>query len=208
MLKKTYVHYGGSYAGPAPYDFENFDASPTLRLERFPLIGPFIRKNPERFPSNVRYGDITKGPLVKPATASGVYCSHVLEHLSFEDCQLALRSTYAMLSPGGIFRFVFPDLRKIALDYVRGDLDASSFMHVTGLGVKRRVKGIKGVLMTCLGNSNHLWLWDEESIRSELEKAGFREVRRAVAGDSADPMFLLVESPGRWEGHLGIECRR
>lgn len=208
VTKKTYVHYGGSYAGPSPCEFDNFDASPTLRLERLPLVGPFIRKNPKRFPFNVRYGDITKGPLVNPSSATGVYCSHVLEHLSFEDCQSALGNTYAMLSPGGIFRFVIPDLARMARDYVSGDLDANSFIRESGLGVHRRAKGVKGFLMAFLGNSNHLWLWDEESIRCELDRVGFRDVRRAKFGDSSDPMFQLVESPGRWAGHLGIECRK
>jgi len=208
MLRKSYVHYGGSYAGPAPHEFDNFDASPTLRLERFPFLGSFIHKNPKRFPVNVRYGDITKGPLVKPGTADGVYCSHVLEHLSFDDCQIALSNTYVMLSRGGIFRFVFPDLKQIALDYVHGDLDGNAFMQETGLGIESRAKGVKGFLKSFLGNSEHLWLWDEESIGCELEKAGFGAIRRAAFGDSADPMFQLVESPGRWHGHLGIECRK
>lgn len=208
MPKKVYVHYGGSFAGPAPHEFENFDASPTLRLERLPLIGPFVHKNPRRFPANVRYGDITRGPLVRPGSAAGVYCSHVLEHLSFDDCHIALKNTYEMLASDGIFRFVFPDLKKIALDYIHGNLDANGFMVETGLGAKRRARGVKGFLMNFLGNSGHLWLWDEDSIFSELDKVGFAGIRRAAFADSTDPMFQLVESPGRWHGHLGIECSK
>ena len=205
---KVHVHFGGSYGGPAPQEFLNFDASPTLRMERLPLIGPFIHKNPIRFPVNVMYGDITNKPLVKPATAAGVYCSHVLEHLSFEDCQIALRNIYVMLCPSGIFRFVFPDLKKIAIDYVHGDLQANDFIRETGLGVMHRPKGVKGFLKSFLGNSDHLWLWDEDSIRHELDQAGFKAIRRAEFGDSVDPLFKLVESPSRWQGQLGIECQK
>lgn len=172
------------------------------------MIGLFINKNPNRFPANVRYGDITKGPLVESSTAAGVYCSHVLEHLCFHDCQAALRNTYAMLSPGGIFRFVLPDLKKMALDYVQGDLDANDFMAETGLGVERRPRGLKGFLKQFFGNSGHLWLWDEDTIRCELDKVGFKLIRRAEFGDSSDPMFRLVESVGRWQGQLGIECEK
>ena len=43
-MSKTYVHFGGSWCGPAPYEFDNFDASPTLRLERLPLIGLLVNK--------------------------------------------------------------------------------------------------------------------------------------------------------------------
>lgn len=208
MPRHRYIHYGGSYAGPAPKEFLNFDASPTLRLERVPLFGSLIHKNPTRFPLNVMYGDITKGPLVHPGTAKGVYCSHVLEHLSYRDCQLALKYSFSMLASGGIFRFVFPDLNKIARDYVAGRIDANEFMKESGLGEMSRSKGAKGFVKSFFGNSAHLWLWDENSIREELAKAGFGGIRRACFGDSPDPMFSLVESKGRWEGQLGIECYR
>lgn len=208
MIKRVYVHYGGSYAGPAPREFLNYDASPTLRLERLPLIGQLIHKNPERFPANVRYGDITKGPLVEPWSAEGVYCSHVLEHLSFLECQVALENTYEMLCDGGIFRFVFPDLEKIIDDYSSGALDANAFIRETGLGLEQRPRGMKGFVKSFFGNSAHLWLWDESSIRKALETAGFTAIRRAHFGDSTDPMFALVESAGRWRGQLGIECRK
>ena len=207
-MSKTYVHFGGSWCGPAPYEFDNFDASPTLRLERLPLIGLLVNKNPERFPENVRYGDITKRPLVMPSSAAGVYCSHVLEHLSFLDCKAALKNTYEMLAPGGLFRFVFPDLKKLAIDYVNGDVDANKFMINSGLGLKYRPRGLKNLVISFFGNSNHLWLWDEQTIFSELQTVGFKQIRRAYFGDSADPMFNLLESAERWDGHLGIECRR
>lgn len=113
-----------------------------------------------------------------------------------------------MLMPGGIFRFVFPDLNQIARNYVAGRLDANEFMTESGLGVMNRSKGAKGFVKSFLGNSDHLWLWDENSIRDELAKAGFGGIRRACFGDSPDPMFSLVESKGRWEGHLGMECLR
>ena len=39
----------------------NFDASPTLRFERVPVLGRLYTKNDARFPESVRYGDIVKG---------------------------------------------------------------------------------------------------------------------------------------------------
>jgi hypothetical protein len=51
-------------------------------------------------------------------------------------------------------------------------------------------------------------MWDYKAIAPELEAAGFAAIRRATLGDSPDPMFALVEDPGRWENCLGVECRR
>ncbi|MCP5113600.1 MAG: hypothetical protein GY953_22435, partial [bacterium] len=50
-----YVHYGCHFT--APDGWLNFDASPTLRFERFPILGRLYTKNESRFPPNVRYGD-------------------------------------------------------------------------------------------------------------------------------------------------------
>src|SRR2546421_9928005 len=61
----------------APETWRNFDASPTLRFERLPIVGRLYTKNGERFPGNVEYGDIVKGlPLVRESCAA-VYASHV-----------------------------------------------------------------------------------------------------------------------------------
>ena len=47
--KELMVHFGGSYAGPAPKEFLNYDSSPTLRFERIPLIGKLYKKNKGTF---------------------------------------------------------------------------------------------------------------------------------------------------------------
>src|SRR5437588_12941457 len=61
--RALYVQYG---CGFSPGEgWENFDSSPTLRVERMPIIGPFLSAklsgNARPFPSSVRYGDICKG---------------------------------------------------------------------------------------------------------------------------------------------------
>jgi hypothetical protein len=134
----------------------------------------------------------------------------VLEHLSLDDLRIALANTYRMLKPGGLFRFVLPDLRSIAATYVSStDSDASHrFMLDAHLGVKHRPRGPMGLLRAWIGNSSHLWMWDYASLRAELIAAGFRDVRRAVHGDSEDDMFSLVEEESRWKGQLGMECVR
>ena len=53
-----YVQYGCGLSCPAGW--LNFDASPTLRLQRLPAIGRLF-VNSVRFPDRVHYGDIRKG---------------------------------------------------------------------------------------------------------------------------------------------------
>jgi hypothetical protein len=100
MTSSLYVHYRCHHCVPSQW--LNFDASPTLRLERLPVVGRLVRKNARRFPANVIYGDIVHGLPVKANSCDGVYCSHVLEHLALEDCRRALVNTYRIMKRGDI----------------------------------------------------------------------------------------------------------
>ena len=206
MNNNEYIQYGCAWTAPASW--MNFDASPTLRFERLPLVGKLYTKNHARFPENVEYGDIVKGLPVQSESCTGVYCSHVLEHLSLEDFRKALQNSYRILRSGGIFRLVLPDLEYSIKKYIDNPSDdaALTFMKETSLGYERRSCGLKGVVYSLLGNSQHLWMWDYKSIESELRNAGFIEIRRARFGDSADLLFGEVEEKGRWENCLGVEC--
>ena len=91
-MNNEYVQYGCGWS--APINWRNFDASPTLRFERIPIIGKLYTKNDSRFPQNVEFGDIVSGLPIANNSCKGVYCSHILEHLSLEDFKLALKNTH------------------------------------------------------------------------------------------------------------------
>lgn len=220
MEGSTYVHYGCGFS--VGKGWINFDASPTLRLERLPVMGPFLARhsgNGRRFPSSVRYGDIVSGLPIPKGSARGVFASHILEHLSYDDCLVALQNTHDMLQPGGIFRLVVPDLETRARRYLEavegGQTGANSeFLRLCHLGQQRRPRSFMGRLRMIYGHSNHLWMWDEPSMRARLMEAGFAEVRRCQFGDCSDPMFSRVEEEGRFFeisiGHdeLAMEARK
>lgn len=208
MNERKYVQYGCGWS--APSQWRNFDASPTLRFERMPLIGRLYTKNQSRFPSNVEYGDIVQGLPVEPESCAGVYCSHILEHLPLNDFRKSLSNTRDILRPSGIFRLVVPDLEYAINKYLNNSSSdaALEFMRETSLGYENRARGFIGLITTWLGNSQHLWMWDYKSIAVELEDAGFIEIRRAWFGDSTDSFFATVEDKSRWDNCLGVECRK
>lgn len=207
-MTSEYVQYGCGWC--APETWVNFDASPTLRFERLPIVGKLYTRNAKRFPANVQYGDITRGLPVTRNSCRAIYCSHILEHLALDDFQIALQNTISYLKPGGLFRFVLPDLEQLARDYLAdGSPEAAPhFMEASCLGIKRRPRGVRGLTTAWLGNSAHLWMWDEKAMVAELTKHGFTNIRRAAFGDSADRNFDAVEDPGRFAGCLAMECRK
>lgn len=207
---QKYVQYGCGLS--APDGWLNFDASPTLRIQKIPFIGKALVKNRVLFPDTVQYGDILKGlPGVTLASCEGIYCSHVLEHLSLHDFRLALRNTYQYLKPGGIFRCVVPDLEYSINQYTamvkeQKEEAAYNFMNSTLLGQEKRPRGFNGLITGFLGNAHHLWMWDQYSLGAELKAAGFTSVRNCKFNDSADKHFQLVEDEGRFWQSVAVEA--
>jgi len=206
----SYVQYGCGFS--APKSWQNYDASPTLKFERNPILKWLYKKNTRPFPSNVKFGNIIKGLPEKDNSCEGIYCSHVLEHLSYNDFQKALTNTLKILKPNGIFRCVVPDL-KFAIERYQSEYSyvpnpASNFMRLTLLGKENRSKSVADVMKDFFGNSKHLWMWDEKSLITELENAGFKNCRRCNFNDSSDLLFLDVEELDRFTGAVAIECTK
>jgi SAM-dependent methyltransferase len=197
-----YLNIGCGYA--APEKWTNVDSSPTARLEKLPIVGGILGKlsgNAQRFPDAVRYGNIITGGIFADNSVTAIYASHVLEHLALADMRSALANLYRMLRPDGTIRVIVPDLAARAEAYVvrakAGDEDAAeAFMRGCYLG--RETRGLIGNIRSVFCGSDHLWMWDEASMRRELERAGFVDIRRASFGDSGDPMFAAVEDPTRF----------
>ena len=196
----------------APASWLNFDAGPAFLLEkRMPFLKTaLVRRGFPDYPANIRYGDVIKGLPVPQASAERVYASHVLEHLALRDCRTALRNVLRYLRPGGVFRFVVPDLEFYVRKYTASEQPdaASVFMAETILGEQEGTRGFRSLPRALFGRSQHLWMWDYKNFAYELASAGFTAIRRAGFGDSGDPAFAQVENEGRWTNCLGVECRR
>jgi hypothetical protein len=201
------LHFGcGLHQVPGWY---NCDGSPTLWLQRLPIVGAiFQRIVPPRFPPEITYGNIVKGLPIPAESCDAIYCSHVLEHLSLEDCRTALGNTFRYLKRGGLFRCVLPDFEQQIQTYVKDPAPTASteFLSYTFLGRKTRPRTAGEFIREMLGNSNHLWMWDYKGLAAELEGVGFTNIRRCELGDSPNPDFRQVETPGRYEWGLAIEC--
>lgn len=215
-MAEIYVNYGCGLSAPGTW--LNFDASPRLRAERTPIVKAALAlRHDLLFPANVRYGDITRGLPVATESAECLYCSHVLEHLSSDDVDRALRETFRMLRPGGTFRLVVPDLLSRAEAYVREAADCSPhasdhFMRSTLLGEEARSTSLRARVRQLLGNTAHRWMFDFAGMRARLQECGFVEIRRCSFGDATHPAFADVEDRSRFyedgEPELAIEAKK
>lgn len=197
----------------SPESWINFDASPTMLLSRVPGLSRLLHLPP--WSRQVRYGNIITGLPLQPASCARVYSDQVLEHLNLENFRKALRQVFRLLVPGGVFRSFTPDLKHSIRVYenaaAAGQRDASSlFVRSIGMGVESTATW-RGKLREHFGNSRHLWIWDEESIRVELMDAGFSHFRRVLYLDSGDALFDEIENYSEWRHDqlaLGFEVRK
>ncbi|MGB0629693.1 MAG: methyltransferase domain-containing protein [Alphaproteobacteria bacterium] len=204
----NFIHVGSHFTvGPS---WENFDASPTLRFEKIPVIGKLYTKNERRFPEQVKYGNIVKSTLCPPGTAEAVFASHMVEHASLSDFRTVLKHVHTMLKSGGCFRLVTPDLQIMIEKYVNSTdpLRGHTFIQESCMGVEEPDSRLTSRIRRVLGFAHHYWLFDEQSMRIELEQAGFTGIRRYHYGDSDIPEFAEIEDEGQFTGNLAMECFR
>jgi SAM-dependent methyltransferase len=211
---RLYVQYG---CGPfsAPTGWKNFDSSPTLKIQRIPVIGKLLKPVMHvSFHPDILPGDILKSlPGITENSCDGIYCSHVLEHLSYNDCKLAINNTFQLLKPGGYFRCVVPDLAGAARRYIDslGNNDPRAnvgFMEETLLGKEERIRGFKQLVQLAFGNREHLYMWDDLSLTHQLAGAGFKNIRKCAFNDSSDNMFKLVEEEIRFNNAVALEATK
>jgi len=74
------------------------------------------------------------------------------------------------------------------------------------LGIKDRPKGLKQFVISLMGNSHHLWMWDQYSLKTVLEVTGFVKVRKCNFDDCEDKMFKFVEDESRFIIAIAFEA--
>ena len=129
-------------------------------------IPGFVHVDAQPAPHVDLVGPVERLPL-GDASASLIYASHLLEHFDRHSYQAVLAEWFRVLKPGGILRLAVPDFAACAAVYYESGL----------------ADGLSGVLGLIVGGQRdrydyHKMIFDEESLRRDLLKAGFREVRR------------------------------
>ncbi|APR82160.1 Hypothetical protein A7982_07509 [Minicystis rosea] len=136
-------------------------------------------------------------------SVKGIFHQHMLEHIDYpRGARHVLAESARVLRPGGLLRVGVPDLERYMEAYRAKD---TTFAELVGVG---RIDHAAEILNFVFGHM-HRFIYDFDMLRAELERAGFRDVRRAEHRDSADPMLNQDNpSPGRLAESLFVEARR
>jgi SAM-dependent methyltransferase len=173
----------------------NTDVTPHMAIARVPGLPRLLRRagrlSDERWAAyragvfrRMHYLDLT-GPLPYPDDAfEAVFGSHVLEHLTPGEAEAALRELGRVLRPSGILRIAVsePDQEVGRYDPAHPD---------------EFVEGLLQGRERSTSRHRHWWLYNEQSLRALLERAGFTDVRRTAYRQGRCPDVERIDSrPG------------
>ncbi len=206
----------GCWLDVAP-GWKNLDASVYVRLSKIPFLGNHILSaiRAPQFPSAIEYGDLVKGLNLAENSCKLIFASHILEHLSLPDFEIAINNIYFYLQLGGTLRLIVPDLEAYVHKYLteRGDASLSpraahNFMRTSFLGETASRRTLWQRFLEVFSNSRHQWMWDEPSLTAALQKQGFKNVKRCKYGDWADEQFAAVENKKRHWDAICLEATK
>jgi predicted SAM-dependent methyltransferase len=125
-----------------------------------------------------------------------VFCEHMLEHIDYADGLRCLRECRRVLRPGGRIRVATPSLRRLA-DLYRADPTEEQKRYVqwaVDTFVDDADAPLPGfVLNNFLRSWGHRFVYDEDTLRHALERAGFAHVEQRRVGESGDPQLVGLE---------------
>lgn len=176
----------------APPGWINVDNAVGARLRKLPVLGAlshrFLRCD---WSPSILLHDLRR-ELPWPSGSVGcVYSSHSLEHLTRASGEGFMREVARILKPGGIARFVVPDLKLEVDRYVSGESDARDFLSSLH-AVDTRDRPIAKRIYGLLSGSGHRCMYDEASLFGLMAAAGL-SARRMAPFESAIPGIAEVE---------------
>jgi predicted SAM-dependent methyltransferase len=146
------------------------------------------------------YLDASKPFPFPDATFDYVFSEHLVEHLTYPQGEGMLRECFRVLKPGGRIRVGTPDLRvfialfaetpsEVQQEYIRYHVDK----FLKPIGIHSPVF----VLNNIVRNWGHQFMYDEQTLRDAIEKAGFTDLKRYASGESDDPALKGLEFHGK-----------
>jgi predicted SAM-dependent methyltransferase len=142
------------------------------------------------------YLDVTERFPLDDGSFHYVASEHVIEHVPFEGGRNMIEESYRVLAPGGTVRIATPNLlRYVELfsaektDAMRAYIDGKLAWHKW----PRHPNSATIILNLQMSSWGHQFLYDAETLRAALTRAGFASVRDHAVGESDDPNLQQIE---------------
>jgi len=122
---------------------------------------------------NFQQLDVLGGLPFEDESIDVILASHFLEHLNREEGERFLKECFRVLKPKGVIRLSVPDSKLLVQKYLKGEI--MEYKHVN-IGVEDARDESEALFHLLL--AGHQTIYDEESLKRLLKKAGFIKVKR------------------------------
>lgn len=197
----------------------NIDGSWNARAAKFPGLRTalatlrLIPAEAARVPwtADVLCRDLTSRLPFADGSVSAIYSSHLLEHLYLEEADALLRDCARVLRPGGVIRVVVPDLRAIVQEYLSRprapDEEPAADRLNERLLLRTRRRAAHGFPFSLYASKDlhsHKWMYDSDSLRWHLRRAGLAEIAEHPCRESRIADIAAIEQASRVLNGAGV----
>jgi ubiquinone/menaquinone biosynthesis C-methylase UbiE len=158
---------------------------------------------------HVVYLDASKMAAIPKDTFDAVLCEHMIEHVPPDVGKNIIGSIYRVLKPGGVARFVTPDLERLArlitspegvdLRYLELFKNASAEIGLSMVGAEISAVDCVNIAFR---NYGHQYIYTKNEFRGRLEQAGFTRIIDTPASDFGNTIFNGAQGHGL---RVGVE---
>ncbi len=152
--------------------------------------------------------DLREGLPFSEGSVDLVYTEHAMEHFYREDdAPFLLQECLRTLRPGGVIRITVPDA-EMFIRYYMGALPEDV---ATQLALEHR--RFSGTRMDVVNSAfrwkhQHLYMYDEETMRRLLEEVGYADIERRAFRESAVDELSTLDLEARRGETLYMEARK
>lgn len=156
---------------------------------------------------NIRNADAAKRIPEVDGSVCALYSSHMLQYLDKIDGENFLREALRVLCLGGVIRLAVPNIRFQVNSYI-DDNDAERFIDGTRLARERPRTFVAKCCYLLVGERNHQWMYDGESLCSFLRSVGFEDPQIMEAGTTRIPDPGQLDLQERFPESVFVEARK
>ena len=143
--------------------------------------------------------DVTKRFPFPEQSVDYFHTEHMIEHVSLSSAQFVIHECYRTLKPGGKIRIATPDIMKLAR--LLCDPDNTEVADYAKWALEQFPPSLESstALTPCMVFNNyirnwgHQFIYDHETLKALLTKAGFVSVHRRQINESQDPNLAAQE---------------
>jgi predicted SAM-dependent methyltransferase len=172
------------------------------------LIEGWLNTDVDFIPAIMRM-DATQPFPFPDSTFEYVYTEHMIEHVPYPKAAAMLRECRRVMRRGGVIRVVTPNLAAVVGLYTN-KLEPDQERYLSWL-CKMFVpqdcpQNATSAINVMFRSWGHQFIYDEETLRTSMDAAGFRCIERNVLGESRYPDLRNIENQQRYpEGLLNFE---